>query len=60
MTYRDLLNELGCLSDEQLNQTVTVYLSEADEYYGVASDYPMGISQSDNDVLDPGHFYLRI
>ncbi len=53
MTYRDLLNELKSISEEQLNQTVTVYVS-GDEYFPVDET---GIAAND-DVLDPGHFVL--
>ena len=61
MTYRELLNELGCLTDQQLNQDVTVYLTEQDEYFGLMSDYPVAISDSiNNDVLDHNTFYLRV
>ena len=34
MTYRELLNELKSISEEQLNQTVTVYVS-GDDYFPV-------------------------
>lgn len=61
MTYLDLLNQLRTLTDEQLNQDVTVYLSEVDEFFGLAQDYPTGVSESATcDALDEYHFYLRL
>jgi hypothetical protein len=60
MTYRELYNELGCLTDEQLNQTVTVFLVEQDEYMSLAENFPTATSNEDCDQLDPDHFYLRV
>ena len=59
MKYRQLLDELQLLSEEQLDQDVTVYVSGVDEYYALRSDYPVAISEAD-DVLDEDHFYLAI
>ena len=59
MTYRELANELAQFSDEQLNQTVTVYIQGVDEYYGLVSDYPLTFSEAD-DILDKDHPYLVI
>ena len=59
MKYRQLLDELQLLSEEQLDQDVTVYVSEQDEYYALRPDYPVAISEAD-DVLDEDHFYLAI
>lgn len=54
LTYRTLKKYLDSLSDEQLDDNVTVYLSEYDEYYPVEAVYT---SESD-DVLHSGHVYL--
>ena len=59
MNYRQLLEELQQLNEEQLAQDVTVYVSGVDEYYALRSDYPVAISETD-DVLDGDHFYLVI
>ena len=59
MKYRQLLDELQLLNKEQLDQDVTVYVSEQDEYYALRSDYPVAVSETD-DVLDGDHFYLVI
>ena len=55
MTYKDLLEQLSELSFEQLNQTVTVQVSD-DEYFPVNET---GIAV-DDDVLDEDHFVLSI
>ena len=61
MTYKELLNELSHLTEEQLNTDVTVYVGEADEYYPLVSDYPFVFSESViGDVLDNGHPYMVI
>ena len=59
MNYRQLLEELQQLNEEQLAQDVTVYVSGVDEYYALRPDYPVAISETD-DVLDGDHFYLVI
>jgi hypothetical protein len=59
MTYAELLQELQKLTPEQLNQDVTVFISEQDEYYPLKGDYPFPESDCD-DVLDNGHRYLVI
>jgi len=56
MTYKELLDKLKSLSDDQLNQTVTVFHGSTDEFYSVHST---GITH-ENDVLDANHFYLEI
>lgn len=56
MTYKDLLNKLNSLSEEQLNQNVTIFHGSQDEFYPVyKSDFA-----HENDVLDKDHFYLQI
>ena len=56
MTYQDLLNQLVNLTEEQLNQTVTVFHGSQDEYYPV---YSTGVT-NEADTLDAYHFYLDI
>jgi len=57
MTYQDLLNELKTLKPEQLNQTVTIHLTEIDEFMPVRA---VSVSVEDVcDVLDPGHIVLE-
>jgi hypothetical protein len=56
MTYKDLQLKLSLLSEEQLNHTATVFICSQDEYYPVKdSDITF-----EGDVLDAGHFYLKI
>ena len=51
MTYRQLLANL---TEEQLDQTVTVYVVGINEYY------PCHLEVTDvDDVLDEGHAYLK-
>ncbi len=54
LTYRELKAALETLSEENLDDDVTVYLSHEDEYYGISQT---GTSEED-DVLDKGHFFL--
>lgn len=59
MNYRELLEELQQLNEEQLAQDVTVYVSGVGEYYPLRPDSPVAVSEAD-DVLDKDHFYLSI
>ena len=53
MTYKELLNQLMMLSEEQLEQTVTVHEPYEDEYIAVVHT----ATTSEADVLDENHFY---
>jgi hypothetical protein len=57
MTYNDLYKVLSALTDEQRMQTVTVHMSEVDEFYPATS---VRMSDTMIDQLDPGHFYLLV
>ena len=59
ITYRELLKKLEGFSEEQLDQTVTVYITEQNEYYGLGI-IPIRESDAENDVLDINHKYLVI
>jgi hypothetical protein len=54
MTYKELLNQLMTLDDEQLNQTATIHDPYEDEYIAVVHT----ATTSEADVLDENHFYL--
>lgn len=56
-TYRTLLNKLSELSEEQLNQTVTVYACEMDEFYPCED---MLITDEREQVLDSNHAYITL
>lgn len=54
MTYKELLNVLEQLNEEQLAQTVTVYSKEQDEFCSVSRAlFP------ETDVLDENHLVLE-
>ncbi len=56
LTYRELLEELKKLSQAQLEQNVTVHLTEVDEFVPV---YGVCVAVEDEcDVLDAGHIVL--
>ena len=54
MTYKELLDQLMMLNEEQLEQTVTVHEPYEDEYIAVVHT----ATTNDADVLDEDHFYL--
>lgn len=54
MNYQQLLNQLQLLTPEQLQQTVTVYLQNEDEYFAIDSTD----TTLEDDVLDEGSFIL--
>ena len=60
MTYNELKHMLIEFTEEQLKQTVTIYVSGDGEFYSLVHDYPLVESDETCDVLDPGHKYLVI
>lgn len=54
MTYKELFQQLSTLTEEQMNQTVTVHDPYQDEYIAVVHTE----TTSDSDVLDENHFFL--
>ena len=60
LTYRELIESLKALPDERLDDAVTVYVGELDEYYALVDDYPFCIAEHDGGILDSGHPYLVI
>lgn len=56
LTYAGLKDILNSLTQDQLKQTVTVYVTHED-YYPVLET---SVSDENDDVLDEGHFYLKI
>ena len=57
MTYKELLEKLKDLSVEQLNQNVTVHLTEVDEFVPVRGVWTI-VVDGECDVLDEGHLIL--
>ena len=53
MTYKELLNQLQQLNEEQLNQDVAIWDDVGNEYY--QSDVYFEIADDTQDVLDVGH-----
>jgi len=56
MTYKNLLDFIQTLAPEQLNQTVSIFNCEQDEYYP-AHDATFTVG---DDVLDDNHPILLI
>lgn len=59
MTWEDLKDMIKDFNEDQLKQTVTIYVSGVDEYYSPVGDV-LGLSGDACDVLDPGSKYLVI
>ena len=59
MTWEDLKDMIKDFSEEQLKQTVTVYLRGVDEWYGLEQE-DLQVTDDTIDVLDPGHKYFVI
>jgi hypothetical protein len=55
MTYKQLIEELMKLPSDRLNDTVTVYDPDQDDFCGVNH---MSLADRHNDVLDEGHAYI--
>ena len=57
MTYKELLQQLQQLNEEQLNQDVAVYDEGADEYYQLKVELVFATEKCD--VLDVDHPVIR-
>jgi hypothetical protein len=52
MTYKELLNQLQQLNEEQLNQDVAIWDTDNDEYYQTMVEL---VFTTETDVLDVDH-----
>jgi hypothetical protein len=57
MTYKELLNQLQQLSEDQLNEDVCVYDTGTDEYYQL--NVELVYSTQECDVLNLDHPIIR-
>jgi len=57
MKYKELLEQLQQLTEEQLNQDVAVYDTGTDEYYQLKVEFVF--STEECDVLDVNHPIIR-
>lgn len=55
ITYRDLLESLEDLTEDQLDMTVTVYDADLDEYFPVNN----ATISNDDDILGHNHLVLE-
>ena len=58
LTYRQLLEALDKLPKDRLDDTVTIVVSEDEEYFG-AKELAF-VSEEENNVLDDGHLIIVI
>ena len=56
MTYKELLNQLQQLNEEQLNQDVAIWDTDNDEYYQTMVEL---VFTTVSDVLDANHPVIR-
>lgn len=56
MTYQELKDELDGLNEDELQQTVTIYDTADDEYFGV-DDTDFSV---ESDVMDDGQFVILL
>jgi len=52
MTYKELLNQLSQLNEEQLNQDVSIYVCEHNEYYGIGVELVFVGEELNEDTQD--------
>ena len=57
MTYKELLNQLSQLNEEQLNQDVAICSEDEDEYYQASVE--LVFVDNTQDVLDLNHPIIR-
>ncbi len=62
MTYRELINKLNSIPAERLDDEVTIYDGNNDEFVGIHNK--LNVAKEDSGpaagVLDPGHVYLKL
>ena len=56
MTYHELIQALQSLPQERLDDDVSIYVCDTDEYYPLGQ---LSVANDFSDVLDPGHIYLE-
>ena len=59
MTYKELLNQLSQLTEEQLNSDVCVYDEGTDEYYQQGVGVELVFATDECQVLDVDHPIIR-
>lgn len=59
MTYRELAEKIGRMSDEEKDCDVSVHSVIEDEYFSI-SDQVSFINEDESDVMDDGHPYLKM
>ena len=57
MTYKELLQQLQSLTEQQLNQDVAVYDTDSDEYYQFGVEFVFATDECG--VLDEDHPIIR-
>ena len=57
LTYRQLLEMLNGMPEENLDDTATVHLSNENEFHPVQSCFPVGAG---NSVMDEGHYIMQL
>lgn len=57
MTYRELIVKLMKMPPQALDQTITVYNEEDEQFYDCTGH---DVSTEAEDVLDPGHLFLMV
>lgn len=57
MTYRELAKKIGQLPNNRLDDTVTIYDRQDDEYFGSVS---LELAGNDQSVLDEQHPILKL
>jgi hypothetical protein len=57
MTYKELLQQLQQLTEDQLNSDVAIYDEGTDEYYQLKVE--LVFTTGECDVLDPDHPVIR-
>lgn len=60
MTYRELVERIKELPDERMDDDVSVYVSENDEFMPVISAEIILAHSNNSCVLDVGHCYIVI
>lgn len=59
ITWKELINHLQSLPEDKLNDCVTIYLEDKDEFVPISLNDIVQANEKETDVLDEGCIYIK-
>lgn len=60
MTFKDLLDKLSLMTEDQLRGHIVVHDMVEDEFYGSSSGITLEVAGADHQVLDEDHLVICV